>query len=30
MRAAYQTMKSVARIPSYEAIHEFHSTLLRL
>ena len=30
MRAAYQAMKSVARIPSYEAIHEFHSTLLRL
>jgi O-acetyl-ADP-ribose deacetylase (regulator of RNase III) len=30
MRAAYQTKKSVARIPSYEAIHEFHSTLLRL
>jgi O-acetyl-ADP-ribose deacetylase (regulator of RNase III) len=30
MRAAYQTMKSVARIPSYDAIHEFHSTLRRL
>jgi len=30
MRAAYQTMKSAARIPSYEAIHKFHSTLRRL
>jgi O-acetyl-ADP-ribose deacetylase (regulator of RNase III) len=30
MRAAYHTMKPVARIPSYEAIHEFHSTLRRL
>jgi O-acetyl-ADP-ribose deacetylase (regulator of RNase III) len=29
-RAAYQTMKTVARIPSYEAIHEFHSVLRRL
>jgi O-acetyl-ADP-ribose deacetylase (regulator of RNase III) len=29
MRAAYQSMKSPARIPSYQAIHEFHSALRR-
>jgi O-acetyl-ADP-ribose deacetylase (regulator of RNase III) len=30
MRAAYQTVKTAARIPSYHAIHEFHAALRRL
>jgi O-acetyl-ADP-ribose deacetylase (regulator of RNase III) len=29
MRAAYQNMKQPARIPSYHAIHEFHTALRR-
>ena len=29
MRAAYQAMKQPARIPSYHAIHEFHTALRR-
>jgi O-acetyl-ADP-ribose deacetylase (regulator of RNase III) len=28
MRAAYQTMKTPARIPSFQGIHEFHKALL--
>jgi O-acetyl-ADP-ribose deacetylase (regulator of RNase III) len=30
MRAAYQTMKTPSRIPSYHGIHEFHKTLHQL
>jgi O-acetyl-ADP-ribose deacetylase (regulator of RNase III) len=30
MRAGYQTVKTAARIPSYDAIHEFHAALRRL
>jgi hypothetical protein len=30
MRAAYQSMKMPARIPSYYSIHEFHAKLRQL